>query len=243
MRSNYRLEFPLAKNEILVSGRTKKLLALEENFNVLEFGDSIVLPDGKVRSAFEGKGAICAQFSEAVFHYLDSYNIASHFVEMIDSKRMKVRKLEMLPIYVLVRNFATADLVQRFQVEEGRRLEYPIVEHYTKGAEFENNLVNDSHCLAFDLVGIDELRAISRLASKINAILRSFFERRGLVLADFRLEFGKTAKNLLIADEFSPDSCRLWDLKTRKKFGSSSLKSGVAGAKESYEDVLSRVIS
>lgn len=231
----------MARNKTLSAGRTKRLLEDGPDRLILEFGDEAVLPDGRVKVPFKGKGAVCAQFSEAVFHYLESYRIAHHFLERVGENRLKVRRLEMLPLTVHVRNVATADLVERFSLEEGQVLDYPVIEHYLKRPGLEPTLVNTSHCLAFQLAQEDEIRAVGRVAAKVNAVLRSFFERRDVQLVDFRLEFGMAGGSLYVGDEISPDSCRLWDRRTRKKYDSDCLRSGLSGAEETYREILEKV--
>lgn len=227
---------------MLSAGRTKRLLEDGADRLVLEFTDDAVLPDGRVKAPFKGKGAVCAQFSEAVFRYLESYHIAHHFVERVGDNRLKVRKLRMLPLTVQVRNVATADLVERFSLEEGQVLDYPVIEHYLKRPGLEPTLVNTSHCLAFQLAQEEEIRAVGRVAAKVNAVLRSFFDRRDVQLVDFRLEFGLAGGALLIGDEISPDSCRLWDRRTRKKYDSDCMRSGLAGAEDAYREILEKVL-
>ena len=128
--------------------------------------------------------ANCAAFSEAVFRYLESYNIGHHFLERVGEGRMRVRRLTMLPLTVHVRNLAAGDMVERFSLQEGQVLDYPVIEHYLKRPGLSPTMVNPSHCLAFQLATDEELKALGRLASKVNAVLRSFFDRRDLVLVD-----------------------------------------------------------
>jgi len=233
----------VAKKEIVVNGRTKRLLASDDQHLILEFGDEAITPGGRTKKLFKGKGELCSRFSETIFSYLDSYNIPNHYVERAALSGLKVRRLQVLPLSVMVRNVATADLVERFEVEEGANLDYPVIEHYFKRSGGQLILVNDSHCQAFSLASLEEMRAIRRMASKVNAILRSFFDRRGVILIDFRLEFGKAGANLMIADEFSPDTCRLWDRRTRKKYDFDCLKSGLAGAEATYKEILERILN
>ena len=234
----------MARKKVITEGRTKKLLATDqENILHLEFGDEIVLPGGRTRKLFKGKGEVCARFSEALFRYLDSYNIQNHCMELVDANRLKVRRLNMLPLTMMVRNVATGDLVERFGVEEASTLDYPVLEMYLKQPQQEHVAINDSHCLAFSLATQEELRAICRIASKANAILRSFFDRRGVLLVDFRLEFGKQGNNIVIADELSPDNCRLWDRRTRKKYDFECIRSGHSNAETVYREILEKVLA
>jgi len=232
----------VSRNKVLRAGRTKRLHEDGDDRLVLEFLDEAVLPDGRVKAPFKGKGAVCAQFSEALFHYLESYHIGHHLLERVGENRLRVRRLEMLPLTVLVRNVATADLVERFPLEEGQLLDSPVIEHYLKRPGLAPTLVNTSHCLAFQLAQEEEIRAVARMAAKVNAVLRSFFDRRDVQLVDFRLEFGRAGGALCVGDEISPDSCRLWDRRTRKKYDADCLRGGLSGAEETYREILEKVL-
>lgn len=222
--------------------RTKRLHEDGATTLQLEFLDQVVMPDGRLKAPFKGKGAVCARFSEALFRYLESYNVSHHFLSMEDEARMRVKRLEMLPFTVRVRNIATADLTRHFPVPEGQVLESPVTEWLFKRPGDVAVPVNASHCLAFKLATEDELRAVDRMASKINAVLRSFFDRRDIQLVDAELEFGRHQGQIVLGDEISPDNCRLWDRRTRRKYDADSLRSGVAAAEAAYRDVLEKVL-
>jgi phosphoribosylaminoimidazole-succinocarboxamide synthase len=232
----------VGRNSSIETGRTKRLHEDGPGTLVMEFLDEAILPDGRVKVPFKGKGEVCAAFSEAVFRYLESYNISHHFIESVGNGRIKVRRLDMLPLTVHVRNIAAGDMVERFSLQEGQVLDYPVIEHYLKRPGLAPTMVNPSHCLAFQLASDEELKALGRLASKVNAVLRSFFDRRDLILVDFTLEFGKDKGVVLVGDEISPDTCRLWDRRTRKKYDSDCFKSNMNAAEEIYREVLEKVI-
>ncbi|MFA7329958.1 MAG: phosphoribosylaminoimidazolesuccinocarboxamide synthase [Candidatus Delongbacteria bacterium] len=230
----------MAKNG--VTHRTKRVYEDGPSTLELEFLDLAELPDGRLKAPFKGKGEVCARFSEAVFRYLESYNIGHHFLAMSGEARMKVRRLDMLPLSVRVRNLAAGELAEIFPVQEGQLLDVPVVELFYKRPGAGLVPVNSSHCLAFHLATEDELRAVDRMASKINAVLRSFFDRRDIQLVDVELEFGRHQGQLLLGDEISPDTCRLWDRRTRRKYDSDCLRSGLAAAESAYRDVLEKVL-
>lgn len=232
----------MGRNSSIETRRTKRLHDDGPGTLIMEFLDEAILPDGRIKVPFKGKGAVCAAFSEAVFRYLESYNIGHHFIEGVGEGRIKVRRLDMLPLTVHVRNLAAGDMVERFSLAEGQVLDYPIIEHYLKRPGLSPTMVNPSHCLAFQLATDDELKALGRVASKVNAVLRSFFDRRDLVLVDFTLEFGKDGGCILVGDEISPDTCRLWDRRTKKKYDSDCLKSNLSSSEAIYREVLEKVI-
>ncbi len=233
----------MAKAERIAEGATKCLSADgEANSVLMEFADTVQTPTGRRKATFEGKGGICAQVCAKVFQYLDGYNIPTHFMDVAGANCLRVKRLEMVPLILHIRNVATADLSERFDIPEGTILDYPVLEFYRKQSGTPV-MVNDSHCLAFQLATLEEIRAMHRLASKANAILRSFFDRRSLLLVDLRLEFGKVGGQLIIGDEISPDTCRIWDRKTRKKLDFDSQKQGTAVFEESYRHLEERVLA
>ena len=234
----------MAKPQIIAEGATKKLSTVaDEKFCSMEFTDTVQTPTGRRKASVEGKGEICASICLKLFSYLSGYNIPTHFEEAKGPNSLLVRRLEMVPLVVHVRNVAAADLCERFEVAEGTVLDYPVIEFYRKHAQGQMVMVNDSHCLAFKLATVEEMRTMHRIASKANAILRSFFDRRGLLLVELRLEFGKSGSSLIIGDEISPDTCRIWDRKTRKKLDFDSQKQGTAIFEETYRSLQERVIA
>jgi len=233
----------LKKGKLLKEGKAKKVFAAPDPEQViLEFKDDLSVSHGTKKKKFKGKGKINNEFSAYFFRYLENYQIPTHFVEKIDDQSMLVTNLEIIPIRVMVRNIATGSLKRRYDIEEGKVLEYPVIEHYLKNDKLEDALVNEYHCFAFGLSTPEEMRVINRMASKVNAILRSFFERRGLLLVDFQLEFGKKQGSLFVADEITPDTCRIWDRKSGKKFGADRFRNEMGNVLDSYKTMAERVL-
>jgi phosphoribosylaminoimidazole-succinocarboxamide synthase len=210
----------------------------------MEFTDTMMTPTGRRKAAFDGKGEICAAICNKLFHYLGGYSIPTHF-EAEEEQDPPAGET------------AEHDSAGGTRAQRGRRrplralrgarrpvvLDYPVIEFYRKHAQGQMVMVNDSHCLAFKLVGLEEMRTMHRIASKANAILRSFFDRRGMLLVELRLEFGKIGQALVIGDEISPDTCRIWDRKTRKKLDFDCQKQGTVIFEETYRSLKERVLA
>ena len=233
----------MAEKKLLLKGKTKRFyLSDREDQLILQFNDETTSFDGEVKSKFKNKSAYKNDISEAIFEYLHSYNIPTHFYKKHAANELQVKKLDMIPIKIIIRNIAAGTLCKRFKVEEGLLLKYPVIEYYLKTQNSEPILIHESHAYAFDYASPDEMKHISRLALKINAVLKSFFERRSLKLVDYQLEFGRYQNQIYLGDEITPDTSRIWpietsDRKSKKKY---SFKNGAA--EESYKEIHSRLV-
>ncbi len=195
------------------------------------------------KGRFPGKGAICTALSTFFFEYLENYHVPTHFVRQIGENEMLVKRLEMIPIELVVRNIATATLAKTYNMEEGKVLQYPIIEFFLKDDRLGDPMINEHHAYAMGYATPEEMRMITRVASKVNAIMKAFFDRRGLILVDFKLEFGKLGKDLLIGDEITPDTCRIWDKKTNKKMDKDRFRYDMGGVDKVYRELLDRVVN
>ncbi len=233
----------MEKKELLYEGKAKRLYATrDESLLIQEFKDDLVIEHGKRKTKFKDKGSINNRFSAFMFEYLENYHIPTHFQKVLRKNSMIVKRMEMIPIEVAVRNLAAGAMTRRYNLEDGQQLDYPVIEHFLKDDSLSDPLVNDYHCFAFGLATTDEMRAINRLASKVNAILRSFFQRRSLVLVDLKMEFGKVDGQITLADEVSPDVMRIRDSKSGKKYGGDRFRYEMGNVAESYVELAERVI-
>ncbi|MEJ2049184.1 MAG: phosphoribosylaminoimidazolesuccinocarboxamide synthase [Calditrichota bacterium] len=196
--------------EMLVEGQTKKLYRtdLEEQL-VMEFLDNLPIT-GTRKLTLKGKKTINLDISTHIFEYLASYNVPTHYLKKIDEKSMLVRKLEMIPIQLTIWNLASDSLAKRLGLKDGLLLNTPVIEMYLKNTKLKNPLINDYHAYALELCDRNDMNAIQRIATKANAVLKSFFQRKQLILANFNLEFGKTGNQVILGDEISPDSFVVW---------------------------------
>jgi len=192
---------------------------------------------------YPGKPECSAEIAEHIFHYLQSFRIPNHFIEKTDSNMLLVKKLEMIPIAVIVRNIASGSLCEKYGIEEQRELEFPIVELVYRNNQYDNPIVNESHILAFGVSTPEEIRTIVRTATKTNAVLRSFMERRRFRLVDLWLEFGRHESEILVGDAITPDSVRVMDMESEEIFDGSIYRLGIGDYAKTYLDLYHRLIS
>ncbi|MBL0060337.1 MAG: phosphoribosylaminoimidazolesuccinocarboxamide synthase [bacterium] len=184
----------LEKLELLVQGTSKKLFATNRpSYAILEFTDDAGNPRESRKTSFAGKGEINCGVSSFLFQYLENYHVPTHFVERQSPTDMAVRRVDMFDIKAIVYNVATGEFARRFRLDDGRPLDYPVVEYFLKDPALNNPMVNESHAVALGYGRSDDLRTMQRIATKTNAVLKSLFERRGLLLVEFELEFESRA--------------------------------------------------
>ncbi len=234
----------IQKKELLYEGKAKKVfLTSEEDKLIQEFKDDATAFDGTKKGNISKKGEINNAISAFLFEYLENYHIPTHFLEKLSAREMLIRKLDIIPIEVVLRNIAAGSLCARYKIQEGEEMRYPILEYYLKNDELHDPMINEYHAYAFGYATPDETKVINRIASKVNAILKSFFDRRGLVLVDFKLEFGKAGTEIFLADEISPDTCRIWDKKTKKKMDKDRFRHDMGGVEKAYQELRDRIIN
>ncbi len=234
----------MEKRELLHEGKAKKVFLTDDpKYLLMEFKDDISAFDGEKKSSFERKGEFNNQISAYLFEYLENYNIPTQFVQVVSSHSMLVKNLEMIPIEVVMRNIAAGSLSKRYGTEEGSVLRYPVMELYLKDDSRHDPMMNETHAYAFDLCTPEQMRTVSRIASKVNAIFKSFFDRRGLVLVDFKLEFGTLDNEVYLGDEISGDTCRIWDKKTGKKLDKDRFRQDMGGLEQSYDELMKRILN
>lgn len=227
----------------LYEGKAKKLYNTDNpDLVIQEFKDSATAFDGAKKGTIRGKGAINNQISARLFQYLESYHVPTHFVRTLSDREMLVKKVEIIPVEVVVRNIVAGSLAERLGEEEGRDLSEPILEFYLKDDALHDPMITEEEILQRGLATKDELAKIKRMALKINALLKSFFERRKLRLVDFKLEFGRHHGEIVLADEISPDTCRLWDAETGERMDKDRFRRDMPGIVEAYRAVHERVL-
>ena len=231
------------KKKKIYDGTTKKVYETEhEGELILEFKNDIPFIKKEKRVTAPEKGAANNQLSSILFRFLESYHIPTHFIKQLSKKEMLVKKLEMIPLQVVVRNIAVGSLVKRYGIEKGKELECPVIEFYLKSESEEAPLINKDHIVAFGHATSEELREMHRMASKINVVMRDFFRRRRMKLADFRLEFGRLNDRILVGDEISMDTCTLIDLETGEMYEWESMKNNVKKIEETYKKIAQHLL-
>jgi len=226
----------------LYEGKAKKVYVTDEEGVLLHrYKDDATAFDGKKRGTIGGKGHTNATMSAAVFEYLETQGVPTHFVERADDESIKTKRLEMLPVEVVVRNVAAGSLARRIGYEEGTPLKAPIVELYLKDDDLGDPLLNRHH---FRELGVadEDLNFCEALGLKVNEVLAPYFDERGVTLVDFKIEVGRDAEgNLMLADEISPDTCRFWDKETNEKLDKDRFRRDMGGVEEAYAEMLRRV--
>ena len=229
---------------LIYEGKAKRLyLSQEQGCIQAEFKDDLTAFNAQKKGEQKGKGELNCLISQALFELLESRGVGTHYVRLIENHIMLCKKMEMIPLEVVVRNIATGSLSKRLGIEEGRSLPFALVEFYYKDDALGDPLLNDEHCLILGAVkSMEVLEELRRLGKKINEILSEFFASRDLVLVDFKLEFGFSKEGeLLLADELSPDNLRLWDKHTGKKLDKDVFRQDLGDVKNAYEEVLHRI--
>lgn len=233
----------MAEEILLYEGKAKKVFATSDPavVRVLHKDDATAF-NGEKRGTIAGKGAINNQVSNLLFRYLEEHGVPTHFVEEVSERETLVRKVEIIPLEVVVRNLAAGSFAKRFGIEEGAPLERPLVEFYYKNDALGDPLVTDDHALLLHLATEDDLAKLRRLALAVNDLLTRRFREAGLLLVDFKLEFGRLPSGeIVLADEISPDTCRLWDERTREKLDKDRFRRDLGGVEEAYQEVFARL--
>ena len=230
------------RRELIFEGSSKRMYATDrDNQLLLEFKDDFLDDHGARKTRIPGKGEVNAGISSFIFQYLENYHVPTHFIERVADREILVRKLRMIPIEVVVHNVASAKLAQRFRLDEGQYLDFPIVEYYLKVPRLGGQQINETHALALSYAKAEEMRAMGRLASKTNAILKSLFDRRGLLLVEFTTEFGNAGDHICIGDEITPDNCRIWDKKKNRKLDRERFLQDLNGVEKAYRELSDRL--
>ena len=228
--------------EMLYEGKAKRVFATDDEGVLLHrYKDDATAFNAKKRGSWEGKGKTNATMSAALFEYLETQGVPTHFVEQIDDESITTQKLEMLPVEVIVRNIAAGSLARLLGFEEGRKLKAPIVELCYKDDDLDDPMLNWYH---FRELGVadEDLAFCEELGLTVNEILVPFFDEKGVILVDFKIEVGRDENGeLMLADEISPDTCRFWDKETGEKLDKDSFRRDMGGVEEAYAEMLRRV--
>ncbi|MCL2036978.1 MAG: phosphoribosylaminoimidazolesuccinocarboxamide synthase [Oscillospiraceae bacterium] len=230
--------------EILYEGKSKILYRCKDEVLILvKYKDSVTAFNGEKSDELFGKGRLNAAISNLIYEYLEVNGIKTHLVKVIDESSVLVKKAEIIPAEVIVRNVAAGSFSKKYGVDEGVALPHPTVEFSLKSDTLGDPLINVSHITALGLATSAELEEMKRLSLLINELLSGLFQKAGIRLIDFKLEFGRAAESgeLLLCDEISPDSCRLWQIGTDCKLDKDRYRRDLGGVLDSYEEVLRRL--
>ena len=208
---------------------------------IMEFRDDASAFDGKKRASLAGKGAVNNQFNAFIMNYLGKNNIQHHLIDLLDNTHSLVHSLEMFPIECVIRNRATGSICKRLGTEDGLILERPLFEFFLKDDNLGDPLINRNHIILFGWAKDDQLDQMIEISYKVNELLIELFANSGMILVDFKLEFGIANGKIMLGDEFTPDGCRLWDDQTLEKLDKDRFRQDLGDVIESYHMVAHRL--
>lgn len=228
---------------LLYEGKAKKIYSTEnENEFVVYYKDDATAFNGEKKAEIASKGILNNKISTIIFEELAKEGIESHFIKNLSDREMLVKKVEILPLEVIVRNITAGSFCKRYGVQEGIVLDTPIFEMSYKNDDLGDPLLNDDHAVALKLATREEIEFLRTQTLKINEIMKKLFLKMDLKLVDFKLEFGKDVNGkIILADEISPDTCRLWDVNTNEKLDKDRFRRDLGDLVQGYEEVLARL--
>ena len=232
----------MEKRHELYAGKAKSVFATDDPDRVvLQFRDDTSAFDGERMESLARKGMVNNRFNAFIMGKLEAAGIPTHFEQCLSDTESLVKTLTMIPVECVVRNIAAGGLVKRLGVEEGRELSPPTFELFLKNDALHDPMINESLAETFGWATPEQLAEMKALTFKVNAVLKQLFADGGLLLVDYKLEFGLFKGQIVLGDEFSPDGCRLWDAKTRDKMDKDRFRQGLGGVIEAYEEVGRRI--
>ena len=232
----------MEKRDLLYTGKAKSVFATDDaDHVVIVYRNDTSAFDGKRIEQLDRKGAVNNQFNAFIMDKLTAAGIATHQVKLLSPTESLVKRLHMIPVECVVRNYAAGSLVRRLGVEEGIALTPPTFELFLKNDALGDPMINEAHAVSFGWATLEQLTEMKRLSLQINDILKALFLAGDMLLVDFKLEFGVYHGAIVLGDEFSPDGCRLWDKETRKKLDKDRFRQGLGGVVEAYEEVAHRL--
>ena len=232
----------MEKKKKIYEGKAKKLYETDNpDLVIQEFKDDATAFDATKRGTIVSKGIVNNRISEILFQMLESKGIKTHFVKCLNDRDMLVKRLEIIPIEVTIRNVVAGGMAKNLGLEEGMKLKETVLEYHYKEDKLHDPLFNDYHIRAMGLASEKDLDYIAKASFKINEILKTFFDKKNITLVDFKLEFGRHKKEILLGDEISPDTCRFWEKGTNKKLDKDRFRRDLGGVEEAYQEMLKRV--
>jgi len=233
----------MEKGALLYEGKAKRIYETNDpELLWIEYKDSATAFDGKKKAEIEGKGRLNNLISSIIFTKLQERDIDSHFVRQLSETEQLVKKVEIIPLETVVRNYAAGSISKRLGIPEGEKLRRPIVEFYYKDDALGDPLLTEDHIEILDLASPDEVELLKTKALEVNKVLTELFAELGVKLIDFKLEFGRDSQgNILLADEISPDTCRLWDLETNERLDKDVFRRDLGSLTEAYKAILARL--
>ena len=233
----------MTKREQLYEGKAKKVYATEnDELLIVSYKDDATAFNGLKKGTIVGKGVINNRMSNLLMQRLEKAGIPTHYVEELNDRETVVKKVSIVPLEVIIRNIAAGSFSKRYGVEEGVVFDAPTIEFSYKNDDLGDPLINDYHALAMKLATADEIETIKKYAFGVNEQLKAFWAECGVTLVDFKLEFGRLSDGtIVLADEISPDTCRLWDSVTHEKLDKDRFRRDLGGVEDAYSEVMKRL--
>ena len=232
----------MQRGQELYSGKAKSVYASDrDDAFILHFRDDTSAFDGEKVEQLDRKGIVNNKFNAFIMQHLESEGINTHFLELLSDDESLVRKLDMFPIECVIRNVASGSICRRLGIEDGIDLSPPTFEFFLKNDALHDPMINEHHIESFGWADSDAVSTMKEETFKVNAVLSKMFADAGMILVDFKLEFGRQGNRIYLGDEFSPDGCRIWDAETREKLDKDRFRKGLGGVIEAYEQVAQRL--
>ena len=232
----------MQKLEQLYEGKAKKVFRTDDpELYIVDYKDDATAFNGQKKGTIASKGVVNNKMSAIIFQQLEENGVPTHLVRLLSDRETLVKAVKILPLEVIIRNVAAGSFSQKYGVEEGRELAKTVLEFSYKNDSLGDPMINDDHILALGLATQEQLDTVRKYAFMINDFLKDFFLKSGLKLIDFKIEFGLYDGEVILADEISPDTCRLWDVRTGEKMDKDRFRRDLGGVEETYQEVLKRV--
>ena len=228
----------------LYEGKAKKVFATDDpDIVIVDYKDDATAFNGLKKGTIAGKGVINNKMSNMMFRIMEQHGIPTHYVEELSDRETAVKKVQIVPLEVIIRNTAAGSFSKRYGVPEGTKLPTTVLEFSYKNDELGDPLINDSQALAMQLATPEEIETIKNMALKVNEVMKEFFKTLNINLIDFKLEFGRYHGQIVLADEISPDTCRFWDMTTGEKLDKDRFRRDMGGVEDAYKEVFARLTS
>lgn len=232
----------MKKLEQLYEGKAKKIFKTDDESKVIvHYKDDATAFNGEKKDTITEKGVLNNTITAIIFEMLEKAGIKTHFIKKLNDREQLCRKVDIIPLEVIVRNEAAGSMAKRYGLEEGTELKVTVLELSYKRDDLGDPLMNDYHAVAIGITTFDELNAIYSVASQVNDLLKAFFLKLGIKVIDFKLEFGKQNGEIFLADEISPDTCRFWDIETGKKLDKDVFRRNLGNLTDTYKELLERL--
>ncbi|MBS6646095.1 MAG: phosphoribosylaminoimidazolesuccinocarboxamide synthase [Clostridiaceae bacterium] len=232
----------MEKKELLYEGKAKKVYTTEDpDVLIVSYKDDATAFDGLKKGTIVGKGAINNRMTNHIFKKLEEKGVPTHLVEELNDRETAVKKVEIVPLEVIIRNFSAGSFAKKLGMEEGIKLLQPTLEFSYKNDDLHDPFINDYYALALGLATQEEIDVISKYAFTVNEVMQEYFGSLGIDLIDFKIEFGRYHGQIILADEVSPDTCRLWDKETHEKLDKDRFRRDLGNVEDAYQEVFRRL--